>query len=224
MSKWLEAFREDFSGLFIGANSANSAESLPNGTKGTIGRGSLYPETDAHSPQHGMGLERGEPSRLFPDTRANSAVSADRLPDPDAFAERAAIIEEGAGVPREWAEGLATLDTKTGPDGVRPERWRRVVDDAGRFLDQWAAKAHALGWTTGDVFGVDARKPEARYDRAGLVWLLDGRPIVAIGPDRAVMRTRTGATLTYYRRHPDDAEAMHRVSMWTLVGAGPANP
>ncbi|MEX2554105.1 MAG: hypothetical protein WEB06_00555 [Actinomycetota bacterium] len=144
-------------------------------------------------------------------------LAALRQGEVDAVAERAAIVEEGAGVPREWAEGFAQLDTMPCPAGVASDRWRQVIDDAGQFLDRWAAQAAALGWATADVFGVDAARPEHRLDRAGLVWLLDGRPIVAIGPDRAAIRAATGSTLTYYRRDPADREAMRRVPLWKLA-------
>ena len=70
--------------------------------------------------------------------------------DPD---ERAALIEEGAGVPRAWAEGYAALCTMPPPTGFWPERWQRIVDATGAFLDRWAAEAIRCGWSDLDVFG-----------------------------------------------------------------------
>ena len=57
-------------------------------------------------------------------------VSADDLD------ERAALVEYGAGVPRSWAEGFAALCTMAPPAGFTPERWQRIVDAAGSFLDR----------------------------------------------------------------------------------------
>src|SRR3954471_23447896 len=45
--------------------------------------------------------------------------------------ERAAIIEEGAGVPRTWAEGYAALCTMPPPSGFWPDRWQRIIDATG---------------------------------------------------------------------------------------------
>ena len=52
-----------------------------------------------------------------------------------------AYVEEGAGVPRRWAEGYAALCSMVAPPGFSRERWQRIVDAAGNFLDRWAAKA-----------------------------------------------------------------------------------
>jgi hypothetical protein len=71
------------------------------------------------------------------------------------LAERAAIIADGAAVPADWAQGFARPDTVPAPGGVQPTQWREVVDAAGRFLDQWGGKAAALGWTAGELFGLD---------------------------------------------------------------------
>ena len=115
--------------------------------------------------------------------------------------ERAAIIEYGAGVPREWAEGYARLHPDRPPRGVPLGRWQRFVDDVGRFLDGgWAAEAWALGWGPLDLFGCDRERPFAGVDHAGLLWLLDGRRLVELDRHRAVIETATGSRLTFRRR------------------------
>src|SRR4051794_12127008 len=43
---------------------------------------------------------------------------------PDDFEERAAIIEEGTGIPRAWAEGFAKLTAMPPPTGFGPDRWK----------------------------------------------------------------------------------------------------
>jgi hypothetical protein len=40
----------------------------------------------------------------------------------------------------------------------------------------------------------------SRYDETGLVWLLQGRPVVALAEATAAMQSPTGA-VTIYRRH-----------------------
>lgn len=131
--------------------------------------------------------------------------------DPVEVAERAALIEYGAGVPREWAEGFARLDRSLPPRGFTPKRWQRVIDDGGRFLDLWGSNAAALGWDTASVFGVDPRAPGWRLDSAGLVMLIDGADVSAISSKSAILRLPTGATQTYRR-----APAPTAVPLWVL--------
>ena len=57
----------------------------------------------------------------------------------DDLDERAAIIEEGANIPRRWAEGFAAMASMPAPIGFLPERWQRIIDAAGVFIDKWAA-------------------------------------------------------------------------------------
>ena len=83
---------------------------------------------------------------------------------------------------------------------IEVPRWWEIINDAGRFMDAWAAKAGALGWTVHDVFGIDAKAPERRHDLAGLVPLMEGRPVVAVTADAATLRTRTGKAVRVFRR------------------------
>ncbi len=129
--------------------------------------------------------------------------------------DRAAIIEHDANLPREWADGFARLCTIPRPAAVTPERWTQVINDAGKFCDRWAAKAAALGWQTLDVFGCHHAKPDARLDAAGLVWLICGNEVVAIGPDAVILRTHSGASHTI-RPRTVAAEGALRVAAWEL--------
>lgn len=63
------------------------------------------------------------------------------------LAEAAAVIEEGAKVPRAWAEAYANLAFP----GVGE------LDTAGRALDAWAVKADALGWRPAELFALATR-------------------------------------------------------------------
>jgi hypothetical protein len=129
----------------------------------------------------------------------------------DRYEERAALVEVGAGVPRAWAEGFARLDLASPASGFSDERWRRMIDDGGRFLDQWAHRAAALGWSPLDVFGVHPVAPSARYDAMGLVPLIGGGDIVTITETSATIRGRSGRELVYLRRRTADA-----VTLWEL--------
>jgi hypothetical protein len=43
-------------------------------------------------------------------------------------------------------------------------------------------------------------RPLSRYDETGLIWLLRGRPVLALTEDTAAIESPTGTT-TVYRRH-----------------------
>jgi hypothetical protein len=93
------------------------------------------------------------------------------------------------------------------PALVDVTRWRQCVEDGKRFLAKWGEQAEALGWTSADLFGLH-QPPEqphpsynrlSRYDWAGLIWLLEGRPVVALTETTAAIENPTG-TITTYRR------------------------
>ena len=94
------------------------------------------------------------------------------------------------------------------PDRVDIADWQQTVEDARRFLARWGKKADALAWTTADLFGLAPVPPRpsanyrrlSRYDLTGLLWLLRGRPVVALTTTTAAIQAPSGAILTY-RRH-----------------------
>jgi hypothetical protein len=114
--------------------------------------------------------------------------------------ERAAIIAEGASVSRAWAEGYAALCAIPPPVGFMPERWNRIIDATGAFLDRWAREAVRCGWTDLDVFGCDPDRPTARFDCMGLVLLLDRCEVAAIDSEGADLVTASGARQRFRRR------------------------
>jgi hypothetical protein len=87
-------------------------------------------------------------------------------------------------------------------------RWQAAVEDGRRFLARWGVQAEAFGWTARDLFGLhpSPAKPHpsytrlSRYDETGLIWLLDGREVVALTEATAAIQNPTGA-ITVYRRH-----------------------
>jgi hypothetical protein len=94
------------------------------------------------------------------------------------------------------------------PAHIEPDRWQQAIQDAGNFLAAWGEQAEALGWTARELFGLHPvpEHPKAnyrrlsRYDETGLIWLLQGRPVVALTESEAAIRGHSGATLTY-RKH-----------------------
>jgi hypothetical protein len=109
--------------------------------------------------------------------------------------------------PPPYARAIATLRERC-PGYVEEERWRQAVEDGRRFLAHWGEQAAALGWTEGDLFGLHEPPAEphpsyqrlSRRDCIGLVWLLQGAPVVALTADAAAIETadRTSG-LMYYR-------------------------
>jgi hypothetical protein len=91
------------------------------------------------------------------------------------------------------------------PGLVPAERWRQAVEDGRCFLARWGDQAHALGWTAKDLFGLltvpEHAKPSfnrlSRYDETGLIWLLDGRRVVALSEDRAAIQSPSGNVMIY---------------------------
>jgi len=90
---------------------------------------------------------------------------------------------------------------------VDPADWQRAVEDGRKFLATWGEQAHAFGWTERELFGlhpVPARRAAnyrrlSRYDETGLIWLLRGRPVVALTATTAAIR-HLGGNVTTYRR------------------------
>jgi hypothetical protein len=94
------------------------------------------------------------------------------------------------------------------PDLVPVASWQAAVEDGRRFLARWGEQAEAFGWTARDLFGLHTSpaKPHpsytrlSRYDETGLIWLLQGRPVVALTETTAAIQNPSGA-ITTYRRH-----------------------
>jgi hypothetical protein len=112
--------------------------------------------------------------------------------------ERAAIVEEGAKVPRKWVEGFAELEARPIPRGVDRATWLAMMDAAGRFLDQWGSAAAALGWTAGELFGPDPTAPLNRRDRRGAAFFLANAEVIAITAEAITLRV--GGSVQSLRR------------------------
>jgi hypothetical protein len=99
------------------------------------------------------------------------------------------------------------------PAGFSPERWQRVIDATGRFLDRWTDTAAAAGWSDLDVFGCDPDRPDARFDCMGLALLLDRCEVVSVDEHGADLATNTGAKQRFRRRPLPRGT----ISLWQLA-------
>jgi hypothetical protein len=93
------------------------------------------------------------------------------------------------------------------PAQVALADWQQAVHDGRRFVSQWGERAEAFGWTNRDLFGLAAvpEKPAVSYrrlscyDMTGLIWLLRGRPVVALTEATAAIQG-SSSTITVYRK------------------------
>ena len=134
--------------------------------------------------------------------------NADSGSQPDAeFEERAALIEDGAHVPRAWAEAFARLDLMPRPATLSEQRWREIIDDGGRFLDRWGRRAAKLGWSEQDVFGTAALIPAPTSETIGLVPMIMGGTVEVVERERAIIKLSCGSRIVRLRRPQNEAGA-----------------
>jgi hypothetical protein len=124
-----------------------------------------------------------------------------------------------------YSQALAALRADC-PAYVDAADWHQAIEDVHRFVTQWGKKAEALGWPPGDLFGLHTlpEKPApnyrrlSRYDQTGLIWLLHGRPVIALTENEATILAPSGANLTY-GRHNKTAPARLGDSVDDISGA-----
>jgi hypothetical protein len=108
--------------------------------------------------------------------------------------------------PGSYASALAALRAEC-PAYVLAADWQQAIEDGHRFVTRWGKHAEALGWAPADLFGlhIPPEKPVpnyrrlSRYDQTGLIWLLHGRPVIALTETAATILAQSGANLTYRR-------------------------
>jgi hypothetical protein len=109
--------------------------------------------------------------------------------------------------PSRYARAFSTLCEHC-PAYIEPDRWQQAVEDGSRFLRQWGDKAAALGWTAEDLFGLHTPPEQphpsyqrlSRYDELGLIWLLCGRPVVALTATSAAIESATRPICVYRKK------------------------
>ena len=153
------------------------------------------------------------------------------VPNPDAFEERAAIIEHDAGLPRQEAEILAAQEQGHADagslHGATVERWATEIERLAKLpavspdgaealkrarafiADGWALQAVRLGWDEAELFGVCPRVPWRRFDRKGAAF---GGAVQAVTSDAMVY----GGGLRRYRVQVNNDGGA--VPIWELAG------
>ena len=109
------------------------------------------------------------------------------------------------------------------PDLVPVACWQAAVEDGRRFLARWGEQAEAFGCTARDLFGLHTSpaKPHpsytrlSRHDETGLIWLLQGREVVALTEATAAIQNANG-DITVYRRHNKPARSGRPATAWTI--------
>ena len=137
------------------------------------------------------------PEPIMTELRAHKAEVIDLLTRPVA---RVVLLHCPPGVPEAWTQGVADLRAMARPASCPDAKWQTLREDAYRFLRDHAARAHGLGWTALDLFGVHPAKPWARFDAMGLVPLLNGAMVVALSDSEAVIEKSNGTRLVFRRR------------------------
>jgi len=154
-----------------------------------------------HLEPDGDGLVIEAPTRLpepiMTELRPHKAEVIDFLTRPIA---RVVLLAVPPGVPEAWVQGVADLLAMAPPASCPAERWGALREDAYHFLRDHAARAHALGWTGYDLFGVHPEKPWVRLDCMGLVPLLNGGSVTVLSNTEAVIEKPNGTRLTFRRR------------------------
>jgi hypothetical protein len=133
-------------------------------------------------------------------TAAYQAIS-----EPDGIACSVTIVELPQA--QRYRKVFAHLQLRA-PTMVPIGRWQQAVEDGKRFLSRWGEQAEALGWSSADLFGLREipTKPHpsysrlSRYDCTGLIWLLEGRQVVALTETAATIRNPKSGNVTTYRR------------------------
>jgi hypothetical protein len=143
--------------------------------------------------------------------KAKSAKSAKSGPRTNSEAAQNSQIAQNSRAQKP-ASVLVALESRC-PDFVPVCRWQQAVADGKTFLARWGDQADALGWTAKDLFGLltvpGHAKPSfnrlSRYDETGLVWLLDGRRVVALTEGTAAIQNPASGPVTMYRRFDKSA-------------------
>ncbi len=146
----------------------------------------------------GLGYEINELNEISPPGAIWGAAAA---------SAKVVLLHCPPGVPDAWTQGVADLLAMPCPASCPNAKWQVLREDAYLFLRDHAARAHGLGWTVLDLFGVHPVKPWVRFDHMGLVPLLNGARVTALSDIEAVVEKPNGARLTFRRRAmvPDEA-------------------
>ncbi len=151
-------------------------------TSGTVGEKGVPPGSEGvgHQKQPVSGGWKKE--RL--DHKANTPAS-----DVSGAPGNIVLLRVPKGCPADWVLGVDLLRRSAPLPGWKEKRWRQMQADATDFIENWAAKAHGLGWTETELFGTDGNYQ--RLNAYGLLPVVSGKTIVALTDETATLRPAT---------------------------------
>ena len=98
-------------------------------------------------------------------------------------------------LPTDLVRGIARLHRQPAPRVTKPDVWPVIVGDALYLATTgWASDALALGWHPLELFGC-ATAVEGDDDRLGLAGRLDGRDVVDISQEAALLRVASAPAI-----------------------------
>jgi hypothetical protein len=156
----------------------------------------------------GDSLVASNASRLAPDLKAAIRENKPHLIAALVGARCSVTIVELPATGLRYRRTYAHLQLRP-PALVDVARWQRCVADGKRFLAKWGEQAEALGWTSADLFGL-CTPPErphpsynrlSRYDCTGLIWLLEGREVLALTEAAATIKNPKTGNVTVFRKN-----------------------
>ena len=100
-----------------------------------------------------------------------------------------------------FADAIEMTRTRGKPKQIRESRWNAIVHRLDVLVDEekpYLLKMIKHGWSLQDVFGCHQFAPEMRFDSMGLLMLLTNSRISEVHPERALLKSRSGQTMSYY--------------------------
>jgi hypothetical protein len=133
-------------------------------------------------------------------TSVTDVTSATGPYDNIALAERAAIVEIDACLPRSWAEAYARLCLMSRPRHIVERRWSRIIDATGRLLDRWMTELSFFGWQLYEVFGMPPQRSADCFNGHGFLHLLGDSEVVQIASAHAVLANDSEGIRFHWKR------------------------
>jgi hypothetical protein len=131
--------------------------------------------------------------------------SEGRAPTPSEMAPQATSNERL--VPREWVQGVASLEQLRLPADIPRHRWHQFVKDCQAFMaSQLAKRAAQLDWDAMALFGCRPAYPLAYLGKAGLLWHVDGGKIVEVHRGWAVIDRLVNRSQSIFSRRDVDPQ------------------
>ena len=144
----------------------------------------------------------------------NQSMTA-AIETPEAMAEtiefqaRSALADLGDNVPRDWIDGVVSLQAMVKPAEFSRMGWDQLCSDAYRFLIECGDQAASLGWSTREIFGSDGASPLNK----GLVASLAGGKVVVITDDSATILSVAGTSHGFDRTSHGGGSSL----LWNLA-------